>query len=215
MSTNKTETVGIESLTPDSKNANIGSVRGAALIEHSLRQYGAGRSLLLDKNLNVISGNQTLDGAASIGIEDIVLVHTRGEQLVGVVRDDLDIDDPKTRELAIADNRASELSLTWDGAQILELANEGADLSYMFTEAEQAILFEEAPPLNLDIGDKPLAEATPRGDAVLRYDLIFEDHEQQERFHAFLRELNARFPEAETIAARLDMFISATLYEGK
>jgi hypothetical protein len=46
-------------LVPDDSNANRGSKRGAALIKKSLKDYGAGRSILLDKNNRVIAGNKT------------------------------------------------------------------------------------------------------------------------------------------------------------
>jgi len=35
---------------PNPKNSNTGSERGQGMIEHSFRKYGAGRSLLVDKN---------------------------------------------------------------------------------------------------------------------------------------------------------------------
>ena len=38
----------LKDLTPDSRNANKGTPRGNQMIEDSLRQYGAGRSILLD-----------------------------------------------------------------------------------------------------------------------------------------------------------------------
>ena len=44
----------------DSRNANKGTERGLALLDKSLRQYGAGRSILVDKNGRVIAGNKTL-----------------------------------------------------------------------------------------------------------------------------------------------------------
>jgi hypothetical protein len=37
------ETIKLSDLTPDSHNANKGTERGRALLEKSLRQYGAGR----------------------------------------------------------------------------------------------------------------------------------------------------------------------------
>ena len=40
----------LSALTPDARNANKGSAAGNALIEKSLRKYGAGRSILLDKH---------------------------------------------------------------------------------------------------------------------------------------------------------------------
>ena len=50
----------IESLVPDNKNFNKGTEYGQHLIEESLRKFGAGRSILLDKNNSIISGNKTM-----------------------------------------------------------------------------------------------------------------------------------------------------------
>jgi hypothetical protein len=41
------ETVKLSTLIPDMRNANLGTPRGSQMIEDSLRQYGAGRSILL------------------------------------------------------------------------------------------------------------------------------------------------------------------------
>lgn len=40
---------------PDPKNANLGTERGRGMLGHSLRAYGAGRSILVDQD-NVTSG---------------------------------------------------------------------------------------------------------------------------------------------------------------
>ncbi len=53
----------ISDLVPDSANANRGTERGSAMIEDSLRKFGAGRSILIDKHGNVIAGNKTLEHA--------------------------------------------------------------------------------------------------------------------------------------------------------
>jgi hypothetical protein len=49
----------ISDLQPDAKNANKGTPRGNQMIEDSLREYGAGRSILLDKHGRIIAGNKT------------------------------------------------------------------------------------------------------------------------------------------------------------
>jgi hypothetical protein len=49
-------------LTPDRKNANKGTPRGSQMIEDSFRQYGAGRSILIDKNGLIIAGNKSAPG---------------------------------------------------------------------------------------------------------------------------------------------------------
>jgi hypothetical protein len=127
----------LSSLTPDKRNANKGNVRGQAAIETSLQKYGAGRSIVLDRDGNIIAGNHAVEAASSIGMEDVMVVQTNGDKLVAVQRMDLSIDDPKAKELAIADNRTTQLSLTWDGDVLNELMNDpNVDISPFFTEME-------------------------------------------------------------------------------
>ena len=81
------------------------------IVEDSLRNYGAGRSILLDKHGNIIAGNKTAEGAARIGLDDVIVVKTDGTKLVAVQRTDLDLTtDKAAKELAIADNRAGQVS---------------------------------------------------------------------------------------------------------
>jgi len=128
----------IAELIPDKRNANRGTRRGADAVAKSLRDYGAGRSVLVDRNGNVLAGNQTVKAASAAGIDqDVIVVETDGNQLVVVRRTDLDRDDPKARALAIADNRAAELGLEWDPANLAELST-GLDLQPFFSITELA-----------------------------------------------------------------------------
>jgi hypothetical protein len=126
----------LSDLIPDKRNANKGTKRGADAVTRSLRDFGAGRSVLVDRNGNVLAGNQTVKAAGAAGIDqNVILVETDGSQLVVVKRTDLDLDDPKARALAIADNRAAELGLEWDPANLAELST-GLDLQPFFSAAE-------------------------------------------------------------------------------
>ena len=127
----------ISELKPDPKNANKGSERGNAAIEASLRRYGAGRSILIDRNGKIIGGNKTVQNAKAAGLEDVIVVESDGTKLIAVKRVDLDIADATARELAIADNRASELSLEWDGPVLTALVAE-LDLKPFFSDDELA-----------------------------------------------------------------------------
>jgi len=98
----------------DDRNANLGTKRGREFIKGSLKKYGLGRSILLDKSGNVIAGNKTLAAFKAAGGKEIVVVGTRGDTLIAVQREDLRIDSKKGRSLAIADNRASEIDLEWN-----------------------------------------------------------------------------------------------------
>jgi hypothetical protein len=146
-------------LTPDARNANRGSTRGNALISDSLRKYGAGRSILLDKHGAIIAGNKTAENASAAGLRDVIVVQTTGEQLVAVQRMDLDLADAHTRELAIADNRAAEVSLDWDTDVLKGLMADGVDLAPFWSPVELAEFWPV--PLLTDDDDVPPVPATP------------------------------------------------------
>lgn len=122
-------------LYPDRRNANRGTERGRKLLENSLSKLGAGRSIVCDKHGVVIGGNKTLAEAQRLGLE-IEVIHTQGDKLVAVIRDDLDLEtDPRARELAYVDNRVAELDLDWDIEQILSDID-SFSLEGLWSEAE-------------------------------------------------------------------------------
>lgn len=131
----------IRDLCPDDANANAGTERGAGMLEHSFRTFGAGRSVLADKNGKLIAGNKSVETAVSIGMDDVIVVQSDGTKLVVVQRTDLDLDtDAEARGLAISDNRTGEVNLNWDG-DVLEQLGEAVDLSqFWFGEELHRVL---------------------------------------------------------------------------
>ena len=107
-------------LTPDGENFNKHTEFGQKLLEDSLRKFGAGRSILVDKDGNIIAGNSTTETAAAIGMEDVIVVPTDGKKLVVVQRTDLSLDSPEGRELALADNMTALKGIDLDLAKVRE-----------------------------------------------------------------------------------------------
>jgi len=137
----------LEDLLPDDRNLNRHTERGTGALETSLREYGAGRSIVIDRNGKTICGNATLEGAASIGLENIQVIPTDGNTLVVVQRTDLDLDnDARARGLAIADNRVGELNLDLDYESLAQQVKEfNLDLSQVgFTREELDRLIKES-----------------------------------------------------------------------
>jgi DNA modification methylase len=133
----------LHDLTSDPHNANRGTERGRTALEHSLREYGAGRAVLIDQHGRIISGNKTVEQAKRLHIP-LRVVKTDGHHLVAVQRDDLDLaTDPRAKALAIADNRVAQLDLEWDVEMLKEACADGLDLSAFWTDAEFADLFAE------------------------------------------------------------------------
>lgn len=127
----------IKDLIPDVNNANLGTARGRALLEQSLRECGAGRSILADKEGRIIAGNKTLDVAAELDLP-VRLVRTDGRELVVVQRTDLDLEDGegKARRLAYLDNRSGQIGLDWDVERIVSDLEGGVDLGDLWTDDE-------------------------------------------------------------------------------
>jgi hypothetical protein len=142
--------VKIKDLIPDEKNANKGTERGQQLVENSLRKYGAGRSILIDKNGRIIAGNKTAENAGSIGLDDVIVVQSDGTKLVAVQRTDLDLQkDEAAKALAIADNRSQAVSLSWDVDVLKELDQE-IDLDQFWTKDELDLLLNQDPETPFD-----------------------------------------------------------------
>ena len=111
---NEIKTAKIEDLIQDDKNFNKGTEKGQKLIENSFTQFGAGRSILIDKNNKIIAGNKSVENATIIGLEDVIIVETTGDKLVAVKRTDIDLDSKEGREMALADNATSKVNIEWD-----------------------------------------------------------------------------------------------------
>ena len=107
-------------LTPDGENFNKHTEFGQKLLEDSLRKFGAGRSILVDKDGIIIAGNSTTETAAAIGMEDVIVVPTDGKKLVVVQRTDLSLDSPEGRELALADNMTALKGIDLDLEKVKE-----------------------------------------------------------------------------------------------
>lgn len=128
----------------DEHNANRGTERGKELLEQSIKELGAGRSILVDKDGNVIAGNKTLAAAKKAGLKFRVVPVNRDE-LVVVQRGDLDLTDNigEARRLAYLDNRVAEIDLDWDVSVLAKDAGAGLDmdsLGFLDKELQQLLV---------------------------------------------------------------------------
>lgn len=164
----------IESLVPDNKNFNKGTEFGGKLMSDSLRKFGLGRSILIDKNNRIIAGNKTAETAADIGFTDVLVVEVDGNQLVAVKRKDIDLDSAKGRELALADNATGKANLSWDLEMIEQVTGQweidpsgwGVDLS--MDESEEK---EDEEPTKKEISTRLIVEC---GD-VSKLSMLFSE----------------------------------------
>lgn len=104
----------IKDLKFDKKNFNKHTEYGMSLLEKSLRNFGAGRSVLVDKDNNIIAGNGIVESAVNAGITKTRVVETTGDELVVVKRLDVELNSHQGREMALADNATAAADLAWD-----------------------------------------------------------------------------------------------------
>lgn len=93
----------------DERNYRKHSGKNKDLINKSLKECGAGRSIVIDNEDNIIAGNGIYEQAQKLGIKTKV-VETDGSELVVVKRTDLATDDDKRKQLAVMDNSTSDTS---------------------------------------------------------------------------------------------------------
>ena len=106
----------------DPRNARTHSDGQKESLGKSLDELGAGRSIVIDNDGQIIGGNAVYEQAKAQGIP-VREVETKGDELIVVRRVDLKTDDPRRKALAIADNKLTDLS-EFDYPQLAEIFKE-------------------------------------------------------------------------------------------
>lgn len=114
----------VEQIIDDDKNFNIGSEEGKAMLKKSLKKFGTGRSILLDKNNKTIGGNKTVKTFREQGGKNVVVVEADRNTLIAVKRTDIDLDSKEGREMALADNQTQAINYIPDEEIIQAVAEE-------------------------------------------------------------------------------------------
>lgn len=112
----------------DQHNYRDHDERNLSLIKKSIQRCGAGRSILLDKNGEIIAGNATYKTLQELGIP-VKIIPTDGKTAIALQRTDLDTNSRKRKELAAFDNSTSDgvrwnadnLAADFDLAELPEL----------------------------------------------------------------------------------------------
>lgn len=93
----------------DKRNYRIHNSKNKELINKSLKECGAGRSIVIDNEENIIAGNGIFEQATKLGIKPKI-IESDGSELIVVKRTDLATNDEKRKQLAIMDNSTSDSS---------------------------------------------------------------------------------------------------------
>jgi hypothetical protein len=178
----------IKDLIPDNKNFNKGSEFGNALIEKSFRKFGAGRSILIDKNNRVIAGNKSLENFSSIGLEDVQIVESDGTKLIAVRRNDIDLDSQEGREMALADNASAKANIVFDAELIEAELGEAVCVEWGMPQSTRDIDYSI---LDDDDVEEQLKDMTNGVKKAIQIEFEAEHYEEAYALVKFWRERNA------------------------
>lgn len=114
----ETKVIDIKQLKFDEHNFNLHNDEGMALLGKSLEENGFGRSILLDKDNNIIGGNGVTEKAIEKGTKKVRIIETDGTELIAVKRTDLALDSKEGRQMAAADNGVASVNLQWNEEEL-------------------------------------------------------------------------------------------------
>ena len=100
------ESISVETLVADPRNARKHSSKNLSAIKASLGQFGQQKPIVIDAENVVVAGNGTLAAAKSLGWSELDCVRT-------------ELSAEEARAFAIADNRTAELA-AWDDEVLAE-----------------------------------------------------------------------------------------------
>lgn len=132
------EKLSLADLKPDKKNARKHNARNIGMLEQSLKEVGAARSIVIDENNVILAGNGTVEAAGNAGLEGVCVVEASGHEIVAVRRVGL-TEKQKTR-LKLYDNRVAELA-EWDPVQLSLTDDE--DWAGVFDQGEMEKILQE------------------------------------------------------------------------
>lgn len=93
----------------DKRNYRKHNQKNKDLIRKSLKELGAGRSIVIDNDGEIIGGNGVYEQAQKLNMP-VKVIESDGKELIVVKRTDLSTGDEKRRRLAVMDNSTSDTS---------------------------------------------------------------------------------------------------------
>jgi ParB-like chromosome segregation protein Spo0J len=184
-------------LIPYARNARTHSEAQVGQIAASIKEFGFTQPVLLDGQNGIIAGHGRVLAALKLELEQVPTIELQH------------LSDTQKQAYIIADNKLA-LNSTWDD-QLLALEVE--DLKAVdFDLSLIGFHSFELPDLE---SDKPETEDAPEDDELnftIQYNIIFDHEEQQNDWYTFVKYLKEQYPDAETVAERIQLFLRANGY---
>lgn len=183
-------------LIPYAQNARAHSEAQIAQIAASIGEFGFTQPVLLDGDNGIIAGHGRVMAALKLDLEQVPTIELSH------------LSDDQKRAYIIADNKIAANS-TWDeqmlALEIDKLKAVDFDLSLI------GFHFFELPDLKEE-DDTVDAEEDKKLNFTIQYNIIFDHEEQQDDWYTFVKYLKDTYPDAETVAERLQLFLRGNGY---
>ena len=187
----KIETVKLDDIIPYESNPRIINDKAIKAVAASIREYGWQQPIVVDKDMVIIVGHTRRQAAIQLGLDEVP-VHIANN-----------LPDDKVKAYRLMDNKAGEFS-EWDTdalqAELMQM--DMGDLGEFFFDDLSRFDFDD-----LDDEDEDDDDNYNMGNPIIQYNIIFDDEDQQTKWHAFVRTLKVMYEDEESIAARLIKFI--------
>lgn len=180
------------------RNSRVHSEQQVKAIATSIEQFGFTTPVLIDSDDVIIAGHGRVLAARQLHMPKVPTID--GSYLTEAER----------RAYLVADN-AIPLSAGWDlNVLIPELDTMkagGLDLASLGMASLYDLVPHEPDEAPARASRNPRSPSSGTG-MVIAYNVIFDDTDQQQAWFKFLRGLKTKYPQAETIGARLQAFLA-------
>lgn len=182
----KIKSYSITDLTFDPNNARKHPEANLKALEESLNQFGQQKPIVITTAGVIVAGNGTVEAATRLGWSEVMAVEVPA-----------DWSKEKIAAFALADNRTAELA-QWDARELLDQLEQLADFDM------NALGFDAwERPADTGNSDGEPIESRGLGTPIISFEIVFDDHEQQNVWFEFLKWARIAHPEAETNAERI------------
>jgi hypothetical protein len=167
----------IKDIVFDDKNFNKGTVQGDILLEKSIDRFGFREAATMDKNGVLIGGNKRTAKAGELGYENVEIIKADRNKVYALQFDDIDINTPEGRELALALNQTAAKNIDINAELVEAELGEAIVTEWLETE---------------DLGEHGQAPGQPNLNPGSDNNQI-----SQEEYEKRQQELNDRFSDAD------------------
>jgi DNA modification methylase/ParB-like chromosome segregation protein Spo0J len=183
----KIEQVDIADLKLTPRNPRKRTPESASVINKSLKEFGACRSIVIDENRIIRAGNGTITEARELGMEDVLIVEATGDQIVAVQRKGLT--EEQWERYTFVDNYASDAS-TYDIDILREISQE-VDLESFCFPGKLEDLFKELEGRTSELAESQETEGGGGGEST-PHEKKEEDQEAVEKLLDNVEEVEPR-----------------------